>query len=616
VPSYTIRHRLSSAIEEKLRILHENSSVSYALAIHGLGGTGKTQLALKYVEDHKDKYNPILWIDAQDEETVRSSFERCVTELQLSVDRIQTQVSALAGSAIVQAVVRWLRERKESDDEWLVVVDNADDVTWGIKKVIPKGSRGSIIITSQDDKSPKLIDGGCEELRIDMMAPLEARALLLQHLKWGADSAPQDICEGCDMVAEQLGYLALAVDLAGAYIGNDRDQRASLKQYLTDYEKHQDELLRSDDFRGLSATNKMVWTVWDTTLRKIESRYADVRPGLLLAFLARFNGGIIQDELFRLASLSISVIEQEMHQGTGELPDWLKTLSKADGQEWDSFYYRKAVEPLVRYSLLQRADGEWPGVSMHNLVQWRARKYDQDQRWGRLYLVFALAACRQLSREAAKPQFRRHMITHIPDVGRCHLDDIGVSDEKKGFVWSTLSRVYYDEGRWKEAEELEVQVMETFKRVLAEEHPSTLTSMANLASTYSNQGRWKEAEELEVQVMETSKRVLAEEHPSTLISMANLASTYRNQGRWKEAEELEVQVMETRKRVLGEEHPSTLTSMANLASTYMNQGRWKEAEELEVQVMETSKRVLAEEHPNILMSETAGVQTSSRRLSG
>jgi NB-ARC domain len=396
VPSYTVRHGLSSAIEEKMRTLHENSSVSYALAIYGLGGTGKTQLALKYVKDHEDKYNPILWIDARDEETVRSSFERCVTELQLSVDRTQRQGSALADSAIVQAVVRWLRDRKKSDDEWLVVIDNADDVTWGIKKVIPKGTRGSIIITSQDGQSPKLIDGGCEELRIDMMAPLEARALLLQHLKWGADSAPQDICEGCDMVAKQLGYLALAVDLAGACIGNNPDQGAALKQYLTDYDNHQDELLWSDDFRGLSATDKTVWTVWDTTLEKIESRHADVRPGLLLAFLARFKGGIIQDELFRLASLSISAIDQEVHHGTQELPNWLTRLVKADGQEWDSFYYRKSIEPLVRYSLLQRADGEWPGVSMHNLVQWRATKYEQDQRWGRLYLMFALAACRQV----------------------------------------------------------------------------------------------------------------------------------------------------------------------------------------------------------------------------
>jgi hypothetical protein len=81
-------------------------------------------------------------------------------------------------------------------------------------------------------------------------------------------------------------------------------------------------------------------------------------------------------------------------------------------------------------------------------------------------------------------------------------------------------------------------------------------------------------------VMETRKRVLGQEHPDTLTSMANLASTYWDRGRRKEAEDLEVQVIETRKRVLGQEHPDTLTSMANLASTYWDQGRWKEAEDL------------------------------------
>jgi hypothetical protein len=88
------------------------------------------------------------------------------------------------------------------------------------------------------------------------------------------------------------------------------------------------------------------------------------------------------------------------------------------------------------------------------------------------------------------------------------------------------------------------------------------------AITLYSDGRYKEAEELQVQVMQTRKRVLGDEHPGTLISMGKLALTYNHQGRWKEAEELEVQVMQTRKRVLSDEHPSMLTSMANLASTY------------------------------------------------
>jgi len=78
----------------------------------------------------------------------------------------------------------------------------------------------------------------------------------------------------------------------------------------------------------------------------------------------------------------------------------------------------------------------------------------------------------------------------------------------------------------------------------------TLISMGNLAGSYRNQGQWKEAEELEVQVMQMHKRILGEEHPFTLNSKENLAATYRNQGRWKKAEELEVQVMQMHKRIL------------------------------------------------------------------
>ncbi|KAF2182111.1 hypothetical protein K469DRAFT_587897 [Zopfia rhizophila CBS 207.26] len=84
--------------------------------------------------------------------------------------------------------------------------------------------------------------------------------------------------------------------------------------------------------------------------------------------------------------------------------------------------------------------------------------------------------------------------------------------------------------------------------------------MYNLALTYWRQGRWKEAEELFVQVVETQKKVLGAEHPDTLVTMHNLASTYRSQERWKEAEELfAIPLMENcfqlRKQVLRAQHP-------------------------------------------------------------
>jgi hypothetical protein len=108
--------------------------------------------------------------------------------------------------------------------------------------------------------------------------------------------------------------------------------------------------------------------------------------------------------------------------------------------------------------------------------------------------------------------------------------------------------------------ELEVQVMETMKRVLGQEHPDMLTSMANLASTFpkartmeggSRAGGTSNGDKFEGAREGASRH--ADQH-------GNLASTYWNQEQWKEAEELGVQVIETSLRVLGKEHPDTLTS--------------------------------------------------------
>jgi hypothetical protein len=100
--------------------------------------------------------------------------------------------------------------------------------------------------------------------------------------------------------------------------------------------------------------------------------------------------------------------------------------------------------------------------------------------------------------------------------------------------------------------------METMKRVLGEEHPDTLTCMGNLASTYMDQGRWKEAEELEVQVIKTRKRVLGEEHPSTLTSMANLAWTLRGLQRRRSSSDLMTLCATMSINTLGATQPDTV----------------------------------------------------------
>ena len=269
---------------------------------------------------------------------------------------------------------------------------------------------------------------------------------------------------------------------------------------------------------------------------------------------------------------------------------------------WDALFFRKGIRVLLSFSLVKRGPSGTV-YSVHPLVHsWSQDRMSKLDFKNMCYSASALLSCSiTLQFTSHDYAFCQTLIPHI-NANYQYAAAAGVIKAYNEDECENFALVYGESGYWKEAEKLYVQVMETRKRVLGEEHPDTLKGIVNLASTYWKQGYLKEAEELEVHVMKISLKVLGKEHLDTLTSMGNLASTYQNQGQWKEAEQLEVQVLETRKRVLEVEHPHTLKSMGNLASTYRHQGRWKEAQELEVQVMETSLKVLGVEHPDTLTS--------------
>jgi tetratricopeptide (TPR) repeat protein len=619
VGTYTSRDKLSQRIRETLRpptLDGDDSDAGEfrALIIHGMGGVGKTQLALNFIQENREHYSPILWIDAHTPETVRLSFERGAIALGLTFDTTSTSDSPLKDSPVATRVLRWFCERDEGDRRWLVVVDNADDTSWNVQEIIPQGSQGHVIVTSQHPQSLRFLGVRCERVDVSNMALSEARALLQKHMGVESEQASVDIDDLCDQLVNRLGCLALAVDLAGAYLTEQLDfhdgkevLEAVLRQYLVDYDQHQDELLRWEPFYRLSSYEKTVWTVWDTSLAVIDKTSPGSHASRVLTFLAHFDQGRMEEEMFRLASAGWPVMADLLRLPEEVVPEWLRKMVASKGERWDDFHYRQATQPLIRYGLLQRLGGNWAGTTMHGLVQWRARRahLDSSITWAWWRWLFMMAAVCQTNREKDRPQFRRHVIAHLLGMGEIDLDiglEMDLDEKRMASLWAELGEAYHDEGRWAEAEELEVRVMETRTRVLGKEHPDTLSSIGSLAATYRKQGRWTEAEKLEMRVMETSTRVLGEEYPDTLSSMANLAATYWNQGRWTEAEELEVRVMEIRTRVLGEEHPNTLSSMANLAATYRDQGRWTETEKLEVRVIETRTRVLGEEHPDTLSS--------------
>jgi len=380
-------------------------------------------------------------------------------------------------------------------------------------------------------------------------------------------------------LASRLEHLPLALAQAAAFI---EETIITVDKYLQLLEKGDQHLvdLLTEEFETVgrdSGTPHAVVETWILSFEQI--RQQDVLAGELLSLMSLFDRQAVPRKF-----LSDYGKRQQTQAPRGE-----RQLVKALGM-------------LKAFSLITEDKGNC--FDMHRLVQLVTRRW--LEREGAMY-QFAEQALLVVSQNYpyGKHENRAICSAYLPHAyAVLKFEGNGSRDERlaRASLLHCAAGFFDYQGHWREAERFLVQVTGMRKELLGEEHPSTLSSMANLASTYRNQGRWKEAERLEVQVVEARTRVLGEEHPDTLTSMANLASTYWNQGRWKEAERLEVRVMEMKKRVLGEEHPSTLTSMANLASTYQKQGRWKEAEELQAKELSICSRVLGEEHPSTLTS--------------
>lgn len=367
-------------IERKLRIRHEGSSVPYAVAVHGLGGTGKSELAMRYITVHKHEFDTIFWIDAQDDTSTKGSFKKFADELKLQPDQRHIEALQEFNPGTIEHVLRWFKKRMDPNQKWLVIVDNADNVGWGIQDLIPKGPQGTILITSQDLKSKRLIDGICENVEVGIMEKPEAEMLILNNLGLHRDSISDDMQQDFDSLIHRLGSLPIALDLASISLQDAKDKQKALRDYIRNFDEFQNELLH-DQRAELSFSDKTIWTVWNTSFRIIDDHsVSGVKPSFLLAFLAHFKGSIIQDRLFRQASL-------EQHQRPTEL--WQNVFSNSSlasiftvrNGEWKSFYYEQTIKTLARYHLVKTVDEEQPGITMHNLVKWRGRMHMPEFAW-------------------------------------------------------------------------------------------------------------------------------------------------------------------------------------------------------------------------------------------
>jgi tetratricopeptide (TPR) repeat protein len=583
-PRFTGRESQLAELEGKLFPGDHTAKI----AITGLGGVGKTQLVLELLYRTKDKHKHclIIWIPATSGESLHQAYRDVARQLRIpGWEEEKADVKDLVQGHL----------SKDDASQWLVVFDNADDIDMWITKAgskqeseqgsrglvdyLPSSDQGSIIFTTRDRKTAtKLAHQNVVEIR---EMDEEAATQLLQKCLINPDLVNNR--RDTAVLLGELTYLPLAIAQAAAYIN---ENGITLGCYLSLLAEQEEEViaLLSEEFED-------------------DGRYRDVKNPVATTWLISFEQ-IQQSNPLAAQYLSfMSCVDPK------EIPQSLLPPGSSRKEETD------AIGTLYAYSFVSRRPAD-PVLDLHRLVHLATRNWLRKERklaqWTERVIV-RLQEVFPDDDHKNRSVWRRY----LPHARYALQADFVDKDWtcRMDLIWR-YGLCLYEDGQWDEAELAILQVLEMRKRVLGPDHPSTLASMANLASIYWKQGRWNEAEKLEVQVMETSKTVLGAEHPDTLTSIANLALTYNNQGRLNEAEKLEVQVMETSKTVLGAEHPDTLTSIANLALTYNNQGRLNEAERLGVQVVKTRKAVLGAEHPDTLtsMANLAHTWKSQRRL--
>src|SRR3984957_14684730 len=541
------------------------------------------------VPSHQDiRFWKIFWVDATNSETISLSYRDIAYGPDAQSSRVEDSV---------ESVLRWISTISRQNN-CLLVFDNADCGPDVLLKYMPRGNWGNILITS---RNPNMRLNVSPDAWVEVQEMEEEDAISLLMKTACLDTSSQELKQVSGLIVARLCHLPLAVDQAGAAIASGL---CDINGYLKMYSDCRLSLMDHPSFKGASEYGRAVYATWDVSFVTLEAQATEENSQsanaaiTVLKIFAFFHHEKIGEEIFLRAAEATR--SGSIDGESNCLDDQLLKLNK--GGQWDPMPFKEGIQVLLRLSLIKK--GESGRVYfVHPLVHaWsRDRMAPEEQKFRCSSARGLLSQSITFKMASEDYTFRRTLLTHIK--ANCqHGTEVGIGNNYDGYEYTKFALVQYEAGYWKEAEELEVQVMETRKRILGTAHPDTLTSMNNLASTYRKQGRWKEAEELQVQVMETSLRMLGAEHPDTLIGMSNLACTYWKQGRWKDAEELQVQVMETSLRMLGAEHPDTLTSMSNLAATYWNQGMWKDAEELEVQVMETRKRMLGAEHPDTLTS--------------
>ncbi|KAI7261945.1 hypothetical protein KC335_g10470 [Hortaea werneckii] len=297
---------------------------SRCVLLHGLGGMGKSRLALEYIEQHRNDFGAIIWIPADNGVKVQQAYTEVARQLQLVAidenDALQAQ----------RKVSSWL---SSLESRWLLVLDNVDD-SQVLEAAPPLGSSGSLIVTSRD---PTIAFGATSsKIQLEPFDQSHGTEAILSLL--GKASASDNERSFARDITETLGGLPLAITQISGFIAQ---QKLSMSLFLPLYERNAARINR----RSVSGyqDEHILSTVWAIAIQTMATE-----PRHFQSLLAFFDPDKIQESI---------LIEGIPYLQTDRLNFVL-----------DDIDFMDAKEPLLKRSLLQRDETD-SSLSMHRLVQ-------------------------------------------------------------------------------------------------------------------------------------------------------------------------------------------------------------------------------------------------------
>lgn len=559
-------------------MLRGSENSCHHAAIVGLGGVGKTQIALEYAFRCKEQSPDcsVFWIPAYEPAAFDQTLKKIGKLFQLpGIDESNANVRAL--------VKEYLDNQHRGP--WLIIIDNADkdelsssaSTEMNIFKSLPSSSKGTIIITTRSLRLAAETVGN-KIVSIGTMNQHDAQEVLRNHL------LPQLTLDipNVKRLVELLGFLPLAIVQAAAYM-NKND--LAVHDYIDCFNGSENDVIEilSEEFQD-------------------QSRYTETKNAIATTWLISFNQIKMQEPL---AIEYLSFMACLLHYS---IPESILPPTKSKKQ------FFEALGTLTGYSFLSRKTEEgYKNFDMHRLVHLATRGWLRKE--GRLEQSTMMAVLRLAAIiPPGGHKGREEWSAYLPHaVHLLQSETLPHNLDQVRVLFDNTAKCLYSNGQYAQAESVHRRSLQLRSQYLGPKHPDTLTTMACLAEALSHLGEFGEAEKLHSETLNARKEVLGEEHPDVMVSMQYLGQVHAGQGRFHDAEKLHRDAYNLRIKVLGPDNPRTLASKSYLAETLNEQGNYEEAESMHLEVLQKRVRLQGEENPATIASRSClGVSQLNR----